>query len=181
MVCSCWLWAWARISTLRHGGIAAHALDVKILAVEDDAVSRAVLRQALRKLGHEVIEVQNGEEAWKRLAHEPVRVVVSDWSMPRMDGLTFLRLLMERHPMPIVVMSSLTQRGSDYALEALRLGAIEVIGKPAGPYSFGDLADELVTKVKTAAQARTKQAALTVILARSRVLAFVRQHDALAR
>lgn len=76
---------------MRHVGIAAHALGVKILAVEDDAVSRAVLRQALRKLGHEVIEVQNGEEAWKRLAHESVRVVVSDWSMPRMDGLELCR------------------------------------------------------------------------------------------
>ncbi|MDB6127680.1 MAG: response regulator receiver protein, partial [Verrucomicrobia bacterium] len=64
---------------------------VKILAVEDDALSRAVLRQALRKLGHEVLEEANGEDAWTRLAREPVRVVVSDWAMPQMDGLELCR------------------------------------------------------------------------------------------
>ncbi|MEO6874737.1 MAG: response regulator [Opitutaceae bacterium] len=64
---------------------------MKILAVEDDAVSRAVLRQALRKLGHEVVEAANGEGAWKILLKEQVRVVVSDWSMPQMDGLELCR------------------------------------------------------------------------------------------
>jgi DNA-binding response OmpR family regulator len=64
---------------------------VKILAVEDDAVSRAVLRQALRKLGHEVIEAANGESAWQLATQEHVRVVVSDWSMPQMDGLELCR------------------------------------------------------------------------------------------
>jgi sigma-B regulation protein RsbU (phosphoserine phosphatase) len=64
---------------------------VKILAVEDDAVSRAVLRQALRKLGHEVLEAANGEAAWKLVTKEHVRVVVSDWAMPQMDGLELCR------------------------------------------------------------------------------------------
>jgi sigma-B regulation protein RsbU (phosphoserine phosphatase) len=64
---------------------------VKILAVEDDAVSRAVLRQALRKLGHEVIEAANGDDAWKLVNKEHVRVVVSDWAMPQMDGLELCR------------------------------------------------------------------------------------------
>jgi CheY-like chemotaxis protein len=65
---------------------------VKILAVEDDAVSRAVLRQALRKLGHEVVEAANGEKAWILLnSKEQVRVVVSDWAMPQMDGLELCR------------------------------------------------------------------------------------------
>ena len=64
---------------------------MKILAVEDDAVSRTVLRQALRRLGHEVVEASDGEQAWKLLATESVRVVVSDWTMPRMDGLELCR------------------------------------------------------------------------------------------
>jgi CheY-like chemotaxis protein len=68
-----------------------HVFVVKILAVEDDAVSRTVLRQALRKLGHEVIEASTGAEAWQCLQKEPVRVVVSDWSMPEMDGLELCR------------------------------------------------------------------------------------------
>jgi sigma-B regulation protein RsbU (phosphoserine phosphatase) len=60
---------------------------MKVLAVEDDAVARAVLRQALRRLGHEVIEAGDGEAAWALLQTEPVRVVVSDWVMPTLDGL----------------------------------------------------------------------------------------------
>jgi DNA-binding response OmpR family regulator len=64
---------------------------MKILAVEDDAVARAVLRQALRKLGHEAIEAGDGEEAWELLQKEPVRVIVSDWLMPKLDGLELCR------------------------------------------------------------------------------------------
>jgi sigma-B regulation protein RsbU (phosphoserine phosphatase) len=64
---------------------------VKILAVEDDAVSRAVLRKALRRLKHDVVEAADGEEAWQKLQDEPVRVVVSDWMMPRSDGLDLCR------------------------------------------------------------------------------------------
>jgi CheY-like chemotaxis protein len=64
---------------------------VKILAVEDDAVARSVLRQALRRLGHESVEAADGEAAWELLQHEPVRVVVSDWTMPRCDGLELCR------------------------------------------------------------------------------------------
>ena len=64
---------------------------MKILAVEDDAVSRAVLRQALHRLNHDVIEAADGEQAWAKLQREPVRVVVSDWLMPRSDGLELCR------------------------------------------------------------------------------------------
>ena len=81
-------------------------------------------------------------------------VLTLDLEMPRMDGLTFLRILMEQRPMPVVVLSSLTRTGSDQALEALRLGAVDVLGKPGGSYSFGDLGPQLVAKVKAAAIAR---------------------------
>jgi len=64
---------------------------VKILAVEDDKVARAVMRRALARLGHEVVMAADGEEAWALLQEEPVRVVVSDWTMPRMDGLELCR------------------------------------------------------------------------------------------
>ena len=134
---------------------------IRVLVVDDSVVVRKMASDALSS-DPEIEVVGTAVDPYAardKIAELKPDVLTLDLEMPRMDGLTFLRLLMERHPMPIVVMSSLTQRGSDYALEALRLGAIEVIGKPAGPYSFGDLADELVTKVKTAAQARTKQAA----------------------
>jgi sigma-B regulation protein RsbU (phosphoserine phosphatase) len=69
---------------------------VKILAVEDDAVARAILRQALRRLGHEMVEAADGEAAWTLLQAEPVRVVVSDWIMPRADGLELCRKIRAR-------------------------------------------------------------------------------------
>ncbi len=88
-------------------------------------------------------------------------VLTLDLEMPRMDGLTFLRILMEQRPLPVVVLSSLTRTGSDQALEALRLGAVDVLGKPGGPYSFSDLGPQLVAKVKAAAMARLHPASTT--------------------
>lgn len=64
---------------------------MKILAAEDDPVARAVLRQALRRLGHDVLEAADGEKAWEKFEREPVRVIVSDWLMPRLDGLDLCR------------------------------------------------------------------------------------------
>jgi phosphoserine phosphatase RsbU/P len=70
---------------------------VKILAVEDDAVARAVLRQALRRLGHEVLEAADGNAAWELLQKtDTVRVIVSDWTMPRSDGLDLCRRVRSR-------------------------------------------------------------------------------------
>jgi DNA-binding response OmpR family regulator len=69
---------------------------VKILAVEDDAVSRAVLRKALYRLDHDVIDAADGEAAWELLRQEPVRVVVSDWMMPISDGLELCRRIRAR-------------------------------------------------------------------------------------
>lgn len=64
---------------------------LKILTVEDDPVARAVLRQSLLRLGHEVLETSDGESAWDLVQKEPVRVVVSDWQMPRLSGLDLCR------------------------------------------------------------------------------------------
>jgi sigma-B regulation protein RsbU (phosphoserine phosphatase) len=70
---------------------------VKILTVEDDLVARAVLRQALRRLGHESVEASDGEAAWEMLQKQDgVRVVVSDWAMPNSDGLTLCRNIRKR-------------------------------------------------------------------------------------
>jgi two-component system chemotaxis response regulator CheB len=87
-------------------------------------------------------------------------VLTLDIEMPRMDGLTFLKILMEQRPMPVIIMSSLTQRGSQYALEALRLGAFDVLGKPGGPFSFGDLGPQLIERIKATRGARLRRNAL---------------------
>lgn len=81
---------------VRPGFTAILSPPLKILAVEDDPVARAVLRRALLRLGHEVVEAGDGQTAWEMLLREPVRVVVSDWMMPELDGLEFCRRVRTR-------------------------------------------------------------------------------------
>jgi two-component system chemotaxis response regulator CheB len=136
---------------------------IRVLIVDDSAVVRKLASDALS--ADPDIEVV-GTAVDPYMARDKLRelspdVLTLDLEMPRMDGLTFLRLLMERRPMPVIVMSSLSQRGSEYALEALRLGAVDVLGKPSGSYSFGNLGPQLVAMVKTAASARVRAIAPT--------------------
>lgn len=85
---------------------------MKILAVEDDPVARSVLRQALKRLGHESVEATDGEGAWALLQHEPVRVVVSDWIMPRSDGLDLCRRIRSRVGSEYIYFILLTSRAT---------------------------------------------------------------------
>ncbi len=129
---------------------------VRVLIVDDSALVRRLAREALESDPDITVvgTATDPYEAQDRLAALAPDVITLDLEMPRMDGLTFLRLLMEQRPTPVVVMSSLTGRGSEYAFEALRIGAVEVIGKPQGTYSFGSVGPELIAKVKMAAGAR---------------------------
>lgn len=134
---------------------------IRVLIVDDSSVVRKLASDALS--ADPEIEVV-GTAIDPYMARDKLRelspdVLTLDLEMPRMDGLTFLRLLMEHRPMPVVVMSSLTQHGSDHALEALRLGAVDFLGKPSGSYSFGELGAQLIAKVKAAAIARVRPAA----------------------
>ena len=133
---------------------------IRVLVVDDSAVVRKLASDALStdpdiEVVGTAIDPYMARDKLRELSPD---VLTLDLEMPRMDGLTFLRLLMERKPMPVVVMSSLTQRGSDYALEALRLGAVDFIAKPSGSFSFGDLGPQLIAKVKAAAGARVRPA-----------------------
>jgi two-component system chemotaxis response regulator CheB len=133
---------------------------IRVLIVDDSALVRRMARDTLSadpEIDVVGVAVDPYEARDKILALAP-DVITLDLEMPRMDGLTFLRLLMERRPLPVVVLSSLTPRGSEFALEALRLGAVEVLGKPGGTYSFGDIGPQLVAKVKAAARARPRSA-----------------------
>ncbi len=83
-------------------------------------------------------------------------VLTLDLEMPRMDGITFLRKLMHYHPLPVVVVSSLTPAGGELALEALAAGAVDVLCKPGASFTVGDMAPELLAKVKAAAQVKLR-------------------------
>ncbi len=129
----------------------------KVLIVDDSSIVRKVLSEELGKDPN--IEVV-GTAPDPYVAREMIislkpDVLTLDIEMPRMDGITFLRKLMKGHPMPVVVLSSLTTAGGDLALEAMEAGAIEVLSKPGSAYSLGDMAPQLVDKVKAAAKVPT--------------------------
>ncbi len=131
---------------------------IRVLIVDDSAVARRAIRDALAR-DPEIEVVDVAPDAYvareKILIFEP-DVVTLDVEMPRMDGLTFLRILEEHHPVPVVVISSLTQQGSAKAMEALAAGAIDVLAKPDGTQVLGELAHRLAYHVKAAARARRR-------------------------
>ena len=132
----------------------------KVLIVDDSAVVRQILTEILS--ADPDIEVV-GSAADPLIAREKVKrlnpdVITLDVEMPRMDGLAFLENLMRLHPLPVVMISSLTERGADTTLQALALGAVDFVSKPKLDVSRGleAYAAEIVNKVKTAAQARVR-------------------------
>jgi phosphoserine phosphatase RsbU/P len=106
---------------------------LKILTVEDDSVARAVLRQALRRLGHEAVESSDGGAAWELLQKTPdVRVVVSDWMMPNSDGLDLCRKVRARVGSEYTYFILLTSRDatSDNQTTAADAGVDDFLTKP---------------------------------------------------
>ena len=129
---------------------------IRVVVVDDSALARRSIIEALsRDVGIEVVGVAPDPYVAREviLDVEP-DVITLDLEMPRMDGLTFLKILQEHHPIPVVVVSSLTQAGSAKALEALAAGAVDVVGKPDGSQSIGEVARHLAYLVKAAARSQ---------------------------
>ena len=97
------------------------AKPMKVMAVEDDAVARRILTQALVKLGHEVVEAEDGEAAWELWQAEKTRIIVSDWLMPKMDGLGLCERLRSLNGPDYVYFILLT--GSEASIENKRMTA----------------------------------------------------------
>jgi two-component system chemotaxis response regulator CheB len=133
---------------------------IKVLIVDDSAIVRKILSEAV-SAEPDMEVVGTAPDPYvardKILALHP-DVLTLDIEMPRMDGLTFLKRLMLHHPIPTIIISSLGQASCATALEALRCGAVDVLAKPAGPYSVGDLRHTLATKIRGAAGARPRLA-----------------------
>jgi two-component system chemotaxis response regulator CheB len=131
---------------------------IRVLIVDDSAIVRQILSDAVSaEADMEVVGTAPDPFVArdKLLALNP-DVLTLDIEMPRMDGLTFLKRLMHHHPIPTIIISSLGQASCATTLEALRCGAVDVLAKPAGPYSVGELRQSLAARIRGAAGARPR-------------------------
>ncbi|MFO1497061.1 MAG: chemotaxis response regulator protein-glutamate methylesterase [Verrucomicrobiota bacterium] len=129
---------------------------IRTLVVDDSALVRRAVAESLAR-DPEIEVVGTAPDPY--VARDQILalcpdVMTLDIEMPRMDGLTFLKIMMKHRPMPVVIMSSLTEAGSAKALEAIQAGAVEVISKPTGSFSVHEDGARLAEKIKAAAQAR---------------------------
>ncbi|MBW1914843.1 MAG: chemotaxis response regulator protein-glutamate methylesterase [Deltaproteobacteria bacterium] len=124
--------------------------DIRVLVVDDSAIVRKIFTEELsRERGIEVVgSAPDPYVARDKIVKLKPDVITLDIEMPRMDGLTFLKKLMAFYPLPVIIVSSLTQKGGKLAMEALSLGALEVIAKPTVAYSVGDMSIQLADKIR---------------------------------
>ena len=139
---------------------------IRVLIVDDSALMRQVLAALLSK-DPEIEVIGSAPDPY--IAREKIKalnpdVITLDVEMPKMDGLTFLEKLMRGRPMPVVMVSSLTEVGCQTTLRALELGAVDFIAKPKIDLREGmeEIAQELIDKIKAAAVANVKRQALGV-------------------
>lgn len=138
-------------------------MPVRVLIVDDSALVRRALTDGLSAdPGIEVVGTAiDPYVARDKILQLNPDVLTLDIEMPRMDGLTFLKVLMKHHPMPIIVMSSLTTEGSAIALEALQAGAVDVVAKPGSAYCAAEEIGKLADKIKAVARARVRTISTT--------------------
>ena len=136
------------------------AAAIKVLIIDDSALVRELLTKILSS-DPGITVVGSAPDAY--IAREKIKalnpdVVTLDVEMPKMDGVQFLRNLMRLRPMPVVMCSSLTERGADVTLSALELGAVDFVTKPKIDlaHTLDDYAAEIIGKVKVASRARVR-------------------------
>ena len=130
--------------------------NIKVLIIDDSAIVRKILSNELQSYrGIEVVGTAPDPfiARDKIIALNP-DVLTLDVEMPKMDGITFLRKLMKSQPMPVIIVSSLTPKGGNVAMEALEAGAVDVMCKPGAAYTVGDACKDLAVKIKAASRAR---------------------------
>ncbi len=130
--------------------------NIRVLIVDDSAVVRKVLSDELSK-APDIDVVGTAMDPYiarDKIVQLRPDVITLDLEMPRMDGLTFLGKLMQYFPLPVIVVSSLTTKGSQAAMRALELGAVDVVSKPGSAYTVAEIAVMLVNRVRAAARVR---------------------------
>jgi two-component system chemotaxis response regulator CheB len=132
---------------------------IRVLVIDDSAIVRKILTETLSaEVDIEVVgTAPDPIIALEKINRLKPDVLTLDIEMPRMDGLTFLKQLMQTQPMPVILISSLAQSSVDIAMEALRCGAVDVLAKPSGPYSVGELRATVSARIRAAARAKLQQ------------------------
>ncbi len=127
---------------------------IRVLIVDDSPLVQEIFSTELsRDPQIEIVgTAPDPYEARDKIVHLQPDVVTLDIEMPRMDGITFLKKLMRFYPIPVIIVSSLAPEGGEMALQALEIGAVEVMCKPKSDYWIGDMSVELIDKIKAAAQ-----------------------------
>lgn len=134
---------------------------IRVLIVDDQVLVRRLLTAILEQDPEiEVVaEAADPHEARAQIKRHNPDVLTLDVEMPKMDGVTFLRNLMRLRPMPVVMISTLTQKGAPTTLEAMEIGAVDYVAKPSNtsPSEMEAYSEEIISKVKAAASARVKK------------------------
>lgn len=135
---------------------------IRVVVVDDSALVRSLLAEIInRQRDMECVGVANDPLVAREIIRElNPDVITLDVEMPRMDGLDFLGRLMRLRPMPVLMISTLTERGAEVTMKALELGAIDFVAKPRIGLAEGikELADQIVEKIRVAASAHVKRA-----------------------
>lgn len=152
--------------------------NIRVLVVDDSAIVRKVFTEELSKeRGIEVIgAAPDPYIARDKIVQLKPDVITLDIEMPRMDGLTFLKKLMRYYPLPVIIVSSLTPKGSKLALEALSIGALDVISKPSASYSVGDMSVQLADKIRAVAKVRVEKKTVGALTGTDRPAKKIRSH-----
>ncbi|WP_343723027.1 chemotaxis-specific protein-glutamate methyltransferase CheB [Herbaspirillum seropedicae] len=144
---------------------------IKLLIIDDSALMRRQLMQVFEQAGgFDICLGRNGREAVELNRSFAPDVVTLDINMPEMDGLSALSLMMLDRPVPVVMVSSLTEQGALATFEAMNLGAVDYVAKPSGTISLSlqEIEQDLLVKVRVAAKARIRSRAPAPELARAR-------------
>ena len=133
---------------------------IKVLIVDDSALVRKIFMTELSKIDY--IEVVGTAPdpfiARNKIIDLQPDVLVLDIEMPKMDGLTFLEKLMKHYPLPVIIVSSLAKEGSEVALRAIELGALEIMAKPGASYTVSEMSGQLAEKIKAVSKAKLPNA-----------------------
>ena len=133
---------------------------IRVLIVDDSALVRRLLSDILNSDPEiEVIDTAaDAYEARDKIKKHKPHVITLDVEMPKMDGFTFLKNLMRLHPMPVIMISTLTEMGADITMQALELGAIDFVAKPKIDiaHTIDEYAEEIISKIKIARHANVK-------------------------